>query len=1196
MTTRSARVVLELIAQKFISESRRAEQAQEAVAEAAEAAGRAADRAAEQAAQMASVTADAAEGSAQAMADAAKASAEAAEGNKVLARSHQDAATAAGLQYDQTGRLIDSNGRVLSSAQASAHGLESFSQAVYLSGEEAVRAAEAATQAADSTAAASAAATAAAEEYADSQKEAMETAGEAALAFGAISVGALGAATKAAMDWETAWTGVTKTVDGSPEQMAELESGLRDMAKTLPLSHDGIAAVAEAAGQLGVKREDVLKFTKTMIDLGETTNLTADEAATDIAQIANVMGTTGDEIDNFGATLVALGNDGASTEKDILSMAQRIAGAGNLVGATESDVLALSNTLASMGVKAELGGGVASRALLKMYAAVKSGGGELDAFAKAAGTSAEEFATKFAGSPVQALDAVTQGLGRTKAEGGNVVEMLKDMGLKGTEEMQVMLALSGAGTLLAESLELGNKAWAENTALLNEAAKRYDTTESKVTVAWNNIKDASIDAGAVMLPVVANIAESITGLAQGFGDLPTPLQGAITGFVGFTGTAALVTGGVLTMIPKIKDAREAFRTLNTDAEGGSRGLGKFVKAAVGIGAAVVAFEAFKGWYNDMQPAQQTTEDFTAALLGLEKQGNSVDEAFASIKFGDDDNLQGKIGNVGQALKTVEDMDFSRSLASFGATSLGVENGMSKIIKAFENQDKAIAGSVSSGNIQLAQKGFKAIADSAAEQGVSLEDTGKRFPLYIEALKKLSNDAGAPVTDQMELLNWAMGKTPKAMEEAAAGSKDVADAMGGMSPQAQAAAASAAEVDEALADVGLSADGAVTDLSKFTDALFAAGLIQLSARDAARGFEEAIDAVGASAAANGTSMDISTEKGRANQAALDGIASSGYKLIEANAKNNASQEELQGNLSTTYQSLIDNAGQFGIVGDAAIDLAREILKVPEGVNIDTWMSDQAKSMAQDTTGAVADLDQGILDLHRSIQETPDKTITITEPMSPEVIAKLENLGYVVTTLPDGTIQVGEEGTDATGQKIDNTAGKERIALINAVALTGVADAELERLTRPRSASLTLIVGETPAAPAGIAAPGRAGGGDLDSAPGPVGQDSKLFYGAKGEHVLTAREVAAMGGQRAVYSFRSDVRAGRFQHLAGGGTIGTQAASAQVMQFSATPSAGAAGDMFDMSGAVFQALDPAALQRSVVDEVIHTLNRKAGMRIA
>jgi TP901 family phage tail tape measure protein len=220
-------------------------------------------------------------------------------------------------------------------------------------------------------------------------REAWETAGSTMAGFGAAAVGGLALAGKAAMDWESAWAGVTKTVDGTPKQMDELESSLRGLAKTLPATHEEIAGVAEAAGQLGVKRQDVVGFTETMIALGETTNLSAEDAATAIAQISNVMGTMERDgslgVERFSATLVALGNAGASTESDIVNMAQRIAGAGKLVGASESDVLALANAMASVGIEAELGGGVISRVMQRMYGDVKTGGEGLDNLAKVAG-------------------------------------------------------------------------------------------------------------------------------------------------------------------------------------------------------------------------------------------------------------------------------------------------------------------------------------------------------------------------------------------------------------------------------------------------------------------------------------------------------------------------------------------------------------------------------------------------------------------------------------------------------------------------------------------------------------------------------------------------------------------------------------------------------------------------------------------
>ena len=123
--------------------------------------------------------------------------------------------------------------------------------------------------------------------------EAQDHVGKVLVTAGAAIVATTGLTVKAAIDWQTAWTGVTKTVEGTPEELAAVEDGLRALTGVLPASHDEIAAVAEAAGQLGVKTQDVVGFTRTMVDLGETTNLTSDQAATALAQLMNIMGHRG---------------------------------------------------------------------------------------------------------------------------------------------------------------------------------------------------------------------------------------------------------------------------------------------------------------------------------------------------------------------------------------------------------------------------------------------------------------------------------------------------------------------------------------------------------------------------------------------------------------------------------------------------------------------------------------------------------------------------------------------------------------------------------------------------------------------------------------------------------------------------------------------------------------------------------------
>ena len=805
-------------------------------------------------------------------------------------------------------------------------------------------------------------------------RQAMETAGTSLAVFGATSVAALGASAKAAMDWESAWAGVTKTVDGSPEQMAALEGELRNLAKTLPSTHTEIAAVAEAAGQLGVKRESVAAFTKTMVDLGETTNLTAEEAATAIAQIANVMGTAGADVDNFGASLVALGNAGASTEKEILMMAQRLAGAGKLIGATEADVLAMANAMASVGIEAQLGGGVMSRVMQRMYTDVQEGGEGLANLAKVAGVSSQEFAAAFEADPVRAIDSVVKGLSRVKDEGGNVVQAMDELGIKGTEETSVILRLAGAGDLLSDSLALGSKAWKENTALANEAAKRYETTESKVKIAWNNIKDAAIDAGAVMLPVIQGIAEGVSGLAQTFGSLPAPVQGAVTMLGGVVGVSALVAGGLLTVIPKVADTITAFKDLNDSGSKIPGTMGKVAKAA-GIAAAAYAAlstaAALAAAATDNDRTKTSVEDFNNALTGVATNGDAakkaLDGAFNGVTKPGNSSFTA-VNDLDSALKRVFNPQFNDNMNDFWSTVTGqnATSGINVTKAALADFDKSIASMAQSGNLEDAAAGFRIAAQAAEDQGVPVEKLVELFPAYKDAILAAKS---------------ANGETQVSQEA-------LTEAMLQADPAAANAAASQAILDEAIQGTGVALEGVIEDMDKFLEQLFAAGMITMSARDANAAYNEALRGIpdtlkaiaesggqmGAMLNENATDFNLSTEAGALANAAFQDVARKGMAEVEAKAREGLGQDQLQGKLSQTYQDLVKSAEGMGITGQSAIDLARHVLGVPDGVSIDSWMSDAAKRTAENTKGAMDAIDGRVV---RTYTVHEEKTIKIIE---------------------------------------------------------------------------------------------------------------------------------------------------------------------------------------------------------------------------
>lgn len=87
----------------------------------------------------------------------------------------------------------------------------------------------------------------------------------------------------------------------------------------MPASHQEIAGVAEAAGQLGIKTENVVSFTKTMIDMGESTNMSAETAATSLARLANITKLPQDQFSNLGASIVDLGKNCCPVTKKLVA-------------------------------------------------------------------------------------------------------------------------------------------------------------------------------------------------------------------------------------------------------------------------------------------------------------------------------------------------------------------------------------------------------------------------------------------------------------------------------------------------------------------------------------------------------------------------------------------------------------------------------------------------------------------------------------------------------------------------------------------------------------------------------------------------------------------------------------------------------------------------------------------------------------
>lgn len=413
-------------------------------------------------------------------------------------------------------------------------------------------------------------------------------------------VAGAGYALKAAIDYEDAFAGVKKTVDEVKDSNGKvvysydmLSKGIRQMAKEIPASTTEISHVAEAAGQLGIKTKDVLGFTRVMIDMGKSTNLSSEEAATALARFANITQLDPSKYSNLGSSIVELGNNFATTEKEIVEMGLRLAGTGKVVGLTDPQILGLAAAMSSVGIEAEAGGSAFSRVMQKINTQVLSGGEDLWKFAKIAGKSADEFAASWKKNPQEAIIDFVKGLKRFKEEGKDVTAHLQDMDINSVREIDTLQRLAGAGDLLGDAFKSANKGFSENKALMNEANKRYETIASKLQMLKNQVNDVAIEFGGPLIDALRDgleagkpIIKGVADLAKAFSSLDKEQQQQIIKW----GLIAAATGPALSIFGKgvgviggtIQGLGKLSKTLGTLS--GSLGAAKTGAAALGVGA------------------------------------------------------------------------------------------------------------------------------------------------------------------------------------------------------------------------------------------------------------------------------------------------------------------------------------------------------------------------------------------------------------------------------------------------------------------------------------------------------------------------------------------------------------------------------------------------------------------------------------
>jgi TP901 family phage tail tape measure protein len=803
---------------------------------------------------------------------------------------------------------------------------------------------------------------------------AAEKVGGQMLIAGAAVAAGTALTVKSAMDWESAWTGVLKTVDGTPAQLSAVEQGLRDMTSVLPASHAEIAAVAEAAGQLGIETPNVVAFTRTMIDLGETTNLSAEQAATQLARFMNIMGTSQADVDRLGSAIVGLGNNFATTESEILDMAMRLAGAGAQIGMSEGDVLGLATALSSVGIEAEAGGSAMSKVMIDIAASVDEGGDRLEQFAQVAGMSADEFAAKWANDPAAALQSFIQGLADAESQGSSTLGILADMGITEIRMRDALLRAASAASGFGDAVAMGNTAFEENIALQQEAELRYGTTESKLGILQNRLADAAITLGAQLLPALEAVMEGIGFFADGLAGLDGPMAAVVAWGSVVVAALLLAGGGFLTLVPKIVATNVALQTLGINA---GKSLGSLknlfsLKGGIAITALWAAIEVGKF------ALDAVTDSAEEAAVAIENSTSAVDILEAALS---------RTTSVGEVFGWANDADAAADMLANLTERIQATQGAwyemnsqtRSDIAAFQELGNVLAGM----DPAAAAAGFEELAASLPdEQLVQLLDL---MPAYRDELNAQASGLGIvdgaldTYEEKLALAKWAIE--------------------GGLDP--------AAEMTGELEEQATAADQAAAAVEGLADAIRAYDDLMSGLVNAEIGFRQAIDDVNEALGADGfvATLDLSTQAGRDNMSALDDLAQSTTDWAAQLQESGGTMEEVTGAIQEGRDAFVTAAEAMGLSTAEAEALADQYGLIPDTV----------KTEFESNMPTTKDQLQGILDQIGELNG-PGIPPIIIEAITDDAKTELENLGLTVTQLDDGTwsVEFSADPTEAEEQ--------------------------------------------------------------------------------------------------------------------------------------------------------------------------------------
>jgi len=788
--------------------------------------------------------------------------------------------------------------------------------------------------------------------FARENEQHFDRVGKASMVFGGAILAGIGLAIKSYAEFDAALSEVRASTHATSGDMNLLREAAIEAGADTSFSAKEAANAIDELAKAGVSTKDILGG-----GLSGALNLAA-AGGLEVAKAAEIAATT---MTIFGKNMEDKGKLATHTA-DLLA-----AGAGKAQGSVEDLGMALNQTglvAASTGLSLEeTTGGLAAFASAGLIGS--DAGTSMKTMLQRLTPQSKEAAEKMAELGISAYDSSGKFKGLS-AFAENLKTSMADLTPEARNAAMGIIFGSDAVRAANVLFENGGRGITEWTTKVNEAGYaaltagyKQDNLAGDLEKLGGSFDSLLIKSGGGLADSLRGIVQSAEGLVDAFGKIPTPILNSGIAIAGILGGAALLGGAVMTLVPKIVDFKDSLDQIAPKGSKAAGAIGAVSRAAAGATTALIGLQVASAVFNEKDI--KSAEDYGQAILKVQNlagDGKGLDSVFQGWDkaFG-----QEKVQNVNSMSDAIKMLfnhsgyeDFAKQFDGFNQAIGASISPLGEIENRLKGLGEQMGTLVKGGSAETAAKTFRALTEEFEKNGKGAREALDSVPGYEAALKGLASQAGVNVEGQ-DLLDFAMGKVPASMKGASDAVETYTSKIGETKPMTEALA-------KQLEDVGLSAAGAIVNIDNFAKSLFAAGLLNLSASDAAIAYQDAIDKVSESVKKNGTTLDINTEAGRANQSAFNNQAQAAMASMKATAEQTlategsaAAQAQLQAGLGQSYTDLIKAAGQFGITGDAADTMARKALGIPKNVNIDAWIADHASTTLDGIKGKADGLD-------------------------------------------------------------------------------------------------------------------------------------------------------------------------------------------------------------------------------------------------